>query len=72
MTTERASGARTGARDAVTTLLTIKEAAAILRVSEKTVRRWIESHELPAAKLGAQWRIRPRDLDLFIKDRLEW
>jgi excisionase family DNA binding protein len=72
MTTERTSGARSGAPNFVTELLTIKEAAGMLRISEKTVRRWIEGHELPAAKLGAQWRIRPRDLDLFIKDRLEW
>jgi excisionase family DNA binding protein len=53
-------------------LLTIKDTAAICQVSEKTVRRWIDAKELPAAKLGAQWRIRPRDLDLFIRERLEW
>jgi len=53
-------------------LLTIKDVAAFFRVSEKTVRRWIDAHDLPAAKLGAQWRIRPRDLDLFVRDHLEW
>lgn len=51
-------------------LLTIPEASAILQVSEKTVRRWIYAGELPAAKLGNQWRIRPRDLDDFVRDRL--
>jgi excisionase family DNA binding protein len=53
-------------------LLTIADAAQILRVSEKTVRRWIKARELTAAQLGHQWRIRPRDLDLFVRDRLEW
>ena len=53
-------------------LLTIKEASEFCRVSEKTIRRWIESRELQAAKLGSQWRIRPRDLELFIRERLEW
>ena len=53
-------------------LLTIPEAAALCRVSEKTIRRWINDRELLAAKLGAQWRIRPRDLNLFIRERLEW
>jgi excisionase family DNA binding protein len=53
-------------------LLTIREVATFCGVSEKTIRRWIESHELPAAKLGAQWRIRPRDLDLFIREHLNW
>jgi excisionase family DNA binding protein len=53
-------------------LLTIKEAAILCRVSEKTIRRWISAGDLTAAKLGAQWRIRPRDLDLFIRERLKW
>lgn len=53
-------------------LLTIKEASELCRVSEKTVRRWIDAKKLPAAKLGAQWRVRPRDLDLFIRERQEW
>lgn len=55
-----------------TRMLTIKETAAICQVSIKTVRRWIDAKELPAAKLGNQWRIRPKDLDLFIREHLEW
>jgi len=53
-------------------LLTIKQVANHCGVSEKTVRRWIEGHDLMAAKLGAQWRIRPQDLELFIKEHLKW
>ena len=52
-------------------LLNIKDVAALCRVSSKTVRRWIKTRELTAAQLGAQWRIRPRDLDLFIHERME-
>ena len=52
-------------------LLTIEDVAALCRVSSKTVRRWIKTRELAAAKLGAQWRIRPRDVDLFIHERME-
>jgi excisionase family DNA binding protein len=52
-------------------LLTIDDVAPLCRVSSKTVRRWIKTGELTAAKLGAQWRIRPRDLDLFIHERME-
>ena len=51
-------------------LLDIPAVAAICNVSEKTVRRWIGAQELPAARLGNQWRIRPRDLDDYIRDRL--
>lgn len=52
-------------------LLTIPEAAELLRVSVKTIRRWISGADLPAAKLGLQWRIRPQDLQRFVRDRLE-
>lgn len=52
------------------TLLTIRDVAAICRVSEKTVRRWIETQTLLATRFGAQWRIRRSDLDLFIRDGL--
>ena len=53
------------------TLLKIEDVATLCRVSEKTVRRWIDAGDLPAAKLGAQWRIRPRDLELFIRERVK-
>lgn len=51
-------------------LLDIPGVANHCQVSEKTVRRWIERGELRAAKLGNQWRIRPRDLEDFIRDRV--
>jgi excisionase family DNA binding protein len=53
-------------------LLTIEDVAELFQVSPKTVRRWILAGELAAAKLGNQWRIRPRDVDLFIHQRMEW
>lgn len=51
-------------------LLTICATAEALGVSEKTIRRWISGGLLRAAKLGNQWRIRPRDLEDFVRDRL--
>ena len=53
-------------------LLTIKDVAATCGVSVKTVRRWIEASDLAAARLGNQWRIRPKDLQHFIQERLNW
>jgi len=58
-------------RNVPQTLMTIDDVAALCRVSSKTVRRWIKTRELTAAQLGAQWRIRPRDVDLFIHERME-
>lgn len=71
MTTERSPDARPLPSSGMTALLTIKDAASLLQVSEKTIRRWIDTAELPAAKLGNQWRIRPRDLDLFVYERMQ-
>ncbi|MCZ0813531.1 helix-turn-helix domain-containing protein [Roseovarius sp. EGI FJ00037] len=51
-------------------MLDIIDVAAICRVSEKTVRRWIEAGDLRAAKLGGQWRISHRDLNAFVRDRM--
>ncbi len=50
-------------------LLTIAEVADRLRVNEKTVRRWIDTQELPAFKLGRQWRISEQDLRRFLQMR---
>ena len=58
-------------RNVPQTLMTIDDVAALCRVSSKTVRRWIKTRELTAAQLGAQGRLRPRDLDLFIHERME-
>jgi excisionase family DNA binding protein len=51
-------------------MLDITDVAETCRVSEKTVRRWIKAGDLPAARLGNQWRIFPRDLNTFVLDRM--
>ena len=48
-------------------LLTLKEAAKYLRVSERSVLRYIESGRLRASRIG-QWRIKESDLDKFLKE----
>lgn len=45
-------------------LLNAKEVAKRLRVSRRTIMRYIKSKKLKAAKVG-QWRIRESDLDKF-------
>ena len=47
-------------------LFTIKEVAKILRVSERSVNRYIEAGKLKASKIG-QWRIGQSDLEKFLK-----
>ena len=38
-------------------VLTVKEAAALLKTSRQQIRRMIQSGELPAVKVGREWRI---------------
>ena len=47
-------------------LFSIAATAEYLGVSEKTIRRKIESGELRASRVGSQWRIRPEELDAYL------
>lgn len=47
-------------------LLTIEEVAEILRVSTRSVTRYIESGKLKASKIGV-WRIKESDLKEFLE-----
>lgn len=43
--------------------LTIREVGDLLKVSERTVRRWVGAGDLPAVKIGRSVRIRRADID---------
>jgi len=49
-------------------LLTLKEVAKRLRVSERSIFRYIHSGKLKASKIG-YWRIKEEDLQQFMKDK---
>ena len=53
--------------------LTIKEVAARLRVSERSVRRWLLGGELKGFRFGdrAGWRVREEDLEAFVARLME-
>jgi excisionase family DNA binding protein len=38
-------------------LLTLAEAATILKISKRTLHRMIQQQDIPAFKVGGQWRI---------------
>jgi excisionase family DNA binding protein len=48
-------------------LLTVRDTAAMLRVSEKTVRRLIDNEFLPALRVGGSIRISADDLDTWLE-----
>ena len=48
---------------------TLQEVADRLKVSYRTVFRWVHAGELPAYKLGQEWRVGEQDLERFLKER---
>jgi len=50
-------------------LLTLSEAASLLQVSTRTLQRMIRKGELPAFKVGGQWRLREAQLKQWVENR---
>jgi excisionase family DNA binding protein len=54
-------------------LLTVGEVAATMRVSNMTVYRLIKSGQLPAIRVGKNYRIRESDVDRYLGERsVKW
>ncbi|MBA3914375.1 MAG: helix-turn-helix domain-containing protein [Acidobacteriales bacterium] len=51
-------------------LITAEDAARILGVSAKTVKRMAARAEIPALQIASRWRFRASELDEFIRNRL--
>jgi PTS system nitrogen regulatory IIA component len=51
-------------------ILTIRQLAEYLMVSEKTVYRMLDRNQLPAVRVGAQWRFRRQDIDTWLSDEV--
>jgi excisionase family DNA binding protein len=50
-------------------LVTVAEVATAMRVSNMTVYRLIRSGELPALRVGKNYRLRESDVERFLMDR---
>ena len=51
----------------MTELMTVQEVAAYLRVTRKTIYRLLERGEIPAAKVGRQWRFEKARIDEWLQ-----
>jgi len=49
-------------------LLTLREAAEILRLSTRTLREYVRRGEIEGRIIGRRWRFRRADLDAFFAD----
>jgi excisionase family DNA binding protein len=46
-------------------LLTLREAAEVLRLNPRTVREYVQRGEIEGRLIGGRWRFRRADLDAF-------
>ena len=51
---------------------TFKEAADLLSVSERTIRRLVNQGDLPVVKIGRAKRIAIKDLEQLLEDKKVW
>lgn len=52
-------------------VMTIKEAADYLKISQSTLYLLVHSRTFPSIKIGNSWRILKKDLDVWLKKQLE-
>ncbi len=50
-------------------ILTIREVASYLKVTERTLYRLVQDGKLPAFKVGNSWRFRREDLERWISEQ---
>lgn len=52
-----------------TDIMTIKEVAEYLKLTEKTAYRLAAEGKIPGFKVGGAWRFRRRDIDRWIEEQ---
>ncbi len=45
----------------------IDQAAKYMGVNKESIRNWIKKTDIPARKIGKQWKFKPSELDEWIK-----
>jgi excisionase family DNA binding protein len=59
---------RTTAKPIGGQLLTLREAAEVLRLNPRTVREYVQRGEIEGRIIGGRWRFRRADLDAFFEN----
>ena len=47
--------------------ISIDEAAKYLGVTKDTIRNWIKKTDIPACKIGKQWKFKLSEVDAWVK-----
>jgi excisionase family DNA binding protein len=57
------------AKEPKTELMTAEETCRYLKITPRTLYRYLRSRKIPAFKLGKEWRFVRSDLEQWIRDR---
>lgn len=52
------------------TLMTIEDLAAYLKVSRRTIYEWLKRNKIPAVKLVGQWRFHKDKIDAWMERQI--
>ncbi|MCB1499023.1 MAG: helix-turn-helix domain-containing protein [Bauldia sp.] len=52
-------------------ILTIREVASFLKINEKTAYKLVSAGKIPGFKVGGSWRFERREIDSWIKRKVE-
>ena len=51
-------------------LMTAEETCRYLKITQRTLYRYLRNHQIPAFKLGGTWRFRRSDLNRWIAESI--
>jgi len=57
------------AKESKSELMTAEETCRYLKITPRTLYRYLQNHQIPAFKLGKEWRFVRSDLEQWIRDR---
>jgi excisionase family DNA binding protein len=57
------------AKEPKSELMTAEETCRYLKITPRTLYRYLRSRQIPAFKLGKEWRVVRSDLEQWIRDR---
>lgn len=58
------------AKEPKSEIMTAEETCRYLKITPRTLYRYLQSRKIPAFKLGKEWRFVRSDLEQWIRDRI--
>lgn len=63
-----AGGPEVTADESIDEVLTVREVAEALKISEKSVREFLQTNKIAGVKIGRAWRVRRSEVDRILRE----